>query len=86
MDKQYRQNMQDNDLVLVNPIQINNPILEFMGIAFKFFSKEDKLLHSDIHNKPDFIMNDNKLIVIFLQFEYHVQYPTYLINKIRGVR
>ena len=78
--------MQDNDIVHVNPLQLYNPVLENMGIAFKFFAKKDNILHAQLHSKPDFIMNDNKLLVIFLQFEYHEKYPKYLINKIKSVR
>ena len=32
---------------------------------------------------PDYILNDNKLVIIFIQIEYHQKYPQHLENKLQ---
>ena len=83
IDTQYRKNMQDNDIILVNPV------FQYMNVAFKFFPKNDSLFHGkvgegqDLQCQPDVIMNDNKLIMLLFEFEYLEQHPDYIENKVK---
>ena len=58
--------------MLVNPLQNKNPMMEFLTVAYKYFPKTDTVLHTDLNEQPDFIINECQITVAFLQIEYHI--------------
>jgi len=71
-DKQYRSHVQDNDVMLVNPLQNMNPMMEFLTVAYKYFPKADTVLHTLLMEQPDFIINDNSIALAFLNMDFHL--------------
>lgn len=78
--------MHESEMMLVNPMMHEFGVMEHLNMAFKYFPRKDSILHHNLEQQPDFILNDNNIVVVYSDIAMRVSQPDHLPKKLSGVR